>query len=96
MPLQRTVKMRLRGILTVFFPVTTLGNTVEPRIVKFNELLTGTVASGTTSCASPISPLKICIVASCVAVAIFAEVNKWPIFTRNIFVSSRGSIATSL
>ena len=88
--------MRLRGMLTVFFPVTTLGNTVEPRIVKFKELLTGTTANGVTSCASPISPLNICIAAFGVAVAIFAEVNKCPIFTRNTFESSKGSIATSL
>jgi hypothetical protein len=63
-------------MLTVFFPVTTFGWTVEPTIVKFKELLMGTTASGTASCASPISPLKICIMASCVPDAIFAEVNK--------------------
>ena len=96
MPVHRTVKMRLRGMLTVFFPVTTLGNTVDPKILKFKELLTGTTANGVTSCASPISPLNICIVAFGVAVAIFAEVSKCPMFTRNTFESSKGSTATSL
>jgi hypothetical protein len=43
---------------------------------KFSELLTGTTAIGATSCASPISPLKICRTASGVPVAILAVLKR--------------------
>ena len=48
-PLHRTVKTLFLGRLVIFFPTTTLGTTVEPRIEKLSELLTGTIARGATS-----------------------------------------------
>ncbi len=78
------------------FPTTILGTTVEPKIEKFKAPFAGTTAIGTTSWASPISPLKICSTASGVEVEIRAVLNKCPTFTRNIFESSKGKIARSL
>jgi hypothetical protein len=43
------VKTLFLGKLVVLFPTTTLGTTVDPRIEKLSELLTGTTAMGATS-----------------------------------------------